>query len=79
MAEVDRSIYFNAFHILLVSLIGIIINNSNFDFIIYIINYIINIDTPGFWVLMMHIFIVYIVLISIKIEIGFRAAISFNL
>jgi hypothetical protein len=79
MAEVDKLICFNGFHILLVILISVVVINNKFDFIINVINYIINIDAPGFWFLMIHIILAYIILTSIKIQLGFRAAVNFNL
>lgn len=79
MPEVDKSISFNALHILLIILISNIIINNNYELIINAINYVINMETPGFWFLMLHIFIAYIMLTALKIELGFHAAIKFNL
>lgn len=79
MAEVDKLICFNAFHILLIIVISNIIINSNYDYILNAIYYVLNMETPGFWFLMLHIVIAYIMLTGLKFELGFRAAIKFNL
>jgi len=79
MPEVEKLISFNAFHVLLVALICNTIFANNWEYIINLIYYIFNLDTPGFWFLMMHILIVYIMLVSLKIELGFHAALKFNL
>lgn len=79
MTEVDKFICFNAFHILLIGVISNIIINNNFEYILNTINYLININTQEFWFLMIHITIAYIMLISLRIEIGIRASIKFNL
>ena len=71
MAEIDKLITLNAFHILLIIVISNIIINSNFDFILDAIYYVLNMETPGFWFLMLHILIAYIMLINLKIELGF--------
>lgn len=79
MPEVEKSISFNALHILLIVLISNIIINSKFDYILDAVNYILNMETPGFWFLMLHIVIAYIILTALKIELGFHAAIKLNL
>jgi len=81
MPEVDKQIIFNAFHILCVILTLNIFINSNFDYInpINIINYLINIDTPGFWFIILHLFATYLLLTHIQIELGIHAAIKLNL
>lgn len=78
MPEVDKQIIFNGFHLLIPVLI-ISLFSDNVNYIINIINYIINLDNPGFWFIIIHILITYILLISIKFEFGFRFAIKFNI
>ncbi len=81
MPEIDKSISFNALHILLIVLISNIIINTSWysEFIKYVIYHVSNMDPPGFWFLMIHITIAYIMLTSVKIELGFRASIKINL
>lgn len=79
MPEVDKSISFNALHILLIISISNIIINSNWELIINGLYYVFSIDRPGFWFLMLHIFIAYIFLTALKIELGFHASIKLNL
>jgi hypothetical protein len=79
--QVDNSISFNAFHILLIILISnIIINPSwNWESLLNAIYYVLEMETPGFWFLMMHVIIAYIMLTSLEFHINFRADIKFNL
>ena len=79
MPEIDKSISFNALHILLIVLISNIIINNSWESIINAIYYVLNMDIPGFWFLMMHILIAYILLISLQIKLGFHVSIKFNL
>jgi hypothetical protein len=79
MPEIEKSISFNAFHILLIVLISNIIINNNYESIKNVINYVLSMETPGFWFLMLHIVIAYIMLTALKIELGFHAAIKLNL
>lgn len=79
MPEVDKLICFNAVHVLFIILICHTIITNNWEYIINSIYYILNLETPGLWFLMMHILIAYIMLISLKIELGFHASIKFNL
>ena len=79
MPELDKLIIFNAFHMLLVALICNTIFANNWEYIINLIYYILNLDTPGFWFLIIHILLAYIMLVSLKIELGFHAALKFNL
>jgi len=76
MSEINKNIRFNAFQILVVFIIIYLMVNGKINYIINFINYIINIETPGFWFIMVHIFATYMILISLKIELGFRAAIN---
>lgn len=79
MPEVDKQIVFNAFHVCMVVFIVNLIFNNNWDYIINFINYLINIETPGFWFIILHILIAYLILAHLQIELGFHAAVKFNL
>ena len=79
MPEVDKEVIFNAFHVLLFGFLINFIMSGNISYIINIINYIINLDTPGFWFIIIHIITAYIMLICIKIELGFHFAIKMNI
>lgn len=79
MPEVDKLICFNAFHVLLIIMMCNSILTNNWEYIINSIYYLLNLETPGFWFLILHMTIAYIMLTSLKIELGFRAAIKFNL
>jgi len=79
MASMDKLISFNAFHIVLIAMICNTIITNNYEYITNTIYYILNLETPGFWFLMLHIFIVYIMLISLTFELSFHATIKFNL
>ncbi len=81
MSEVEKSINFNAFHILLIVVISNILMNHSWDweFLDSTINYVLDIQTPELWFLIIHIIIAYIILTSLQFEFEFRAAINFNL
>lgn len=79
MPVLDKSISFNALHILLIVLISNIIINNKWESIMETTYYVLNMETPGFWFLMLHIVIAYIMLTALKIELGFHAAIKVNL
>jgi len=79
MPEVDKLICFNAFHILLIVLISNSILTNNWEYIINSVYYIFNLEGPGLWFLMLHMTLAYIMLTSLKIELGFHAALKFNL
>jgi hypothetical protein len=81
MPGLDKRISFNAFHILLIIMISNIIMNRSYDFeyILNAIYYVLNMETLGFWFLMAHIFIAYIMLTSLEFDINFRADIKLNL
>jgi hypothetical protein len=79
MPEVDKLICFNAFHVLLILMICNSILTNNWEYIINSIYYILNLETPGFWFLVLHMTIAYLMLTSLKIELGFHAALKFNL
>jgi hypothetical protein len=77
MPEVDKLISFNAFHILLVLMISNIITTNNWEYITNSIYYIFSFDSPGIWFLLLHIFVAYVLLTCLKIELGFHASIKF--
>lgn len=79
MPEVDKQVTFNAFHICMVTLVINLIINSNYDYIINFVNYLISLEMPGFWFILLHILLVYLILSHLKFEMGFRAAIKFNI
>lgn len=79
MPEVDKQVSFNAFHICMVGLVINFVINGNYDYIINFINYLINVEAPGFWFIIVHMLLVYLMLTSLKFEIGFHAAIKLNL
>lgn len=79
MIKFDKFICFNAFHILLIIMISNIIINSNFEYILNSINYLININTREFWFLIFHVVIAYIILINLHIEIEIKSIIKCNL
>lgn len=81
MPRVDKQLSFNAFHILLIILISNILINPLW-YLEHIINgayYVLNMEPIGFWFLMLHIIIAYIVFTNLEIDIGFQANIKFNL
>jgi hypothetical protein len=81
MSEVEKSLNFNGFHILLIVIITNILMNNSLDreFLDSAINYLLDIQTPELWFLIIHIIIAYIILTSLQFEFEFRAAINFNL
>lgn len=79
MPEVDKQVTFNAFHIFMVVFMINLVINSNYDYIINFVNYLISVEAPGFWFIMLHILLVYLILSHLQFEFGFRAAIKFNL
>jgi hypothetical protein len=81
MPRVDKQLSFNAFHILLIILISniIIYPSWYFEHIVNDMYYVLNMEPLGFWFLMIHIIIAYIILTNLEIDIGFQANIKFNL
>ena len=79
MPEVDKQLTFNAFHICMVGLVINLLINNNYDYIINFVNYLINIETPGYWFIILHMVLVYLILSNVQFELGFHAAIKFNL
>lgn len=59
MAEVDKQVTFSAFHVCVVACILNLLINGNYDYIINFINYLISVEAPGFWFIMLHILLVY--------------------
>lgn len=81
MPRVDKQLSFNAFHILLIILISNIIIHPSW-YVEHIVNgmyYILNMEPLGFWFLMIHIIIAYIILTDLEIDIVFQANIKCNL
>jgi hypothetical protein len=78
MPELDKSISFNAFHILLILMISNIIFNPSWYYEFFM-NGILNMEPLGFWFLMIHIIIAYIMLTSLQIELGFHVSVKINL
>jgi len=79
MPEVDKQLTFNAFHIFTGAFVINLLLNGNYDYIINFINYLMNTEAPGFWFIILHILLVYLILSHLEFEFGFRAAIKFNL
>lgn len=79
MAELDKQVSFSAFHILLVVISINLFVYGDSNYIINLINYVINIETPGFWFIILHVVTLYLILSNLTFEFGFRAAIKFNL
>jgi hypothetical protein len=81
MSEVEKSINFNGFHILLIVIITNILTNNAWDweFLDSAINYVLDMQTLELWFLIIHIIIAYIILTSLQFEFEFRTAINFNL
>jgi hypothetical protein len=79
MPKVDKQVTFNAFHVCMVVFVLNLLVNGNYDYIINFVNYLINVEAPGFWFNILHILLVYLILSHLQFEFGFRAAIKFNL
>jgi len=79
MPEVDKQVTFNAFYVCMVAVVLNLFVNGHYDYIINFVNYLISVEAPGFWFIMLHILLVYLVLYHLQFELGFRAAIKFNL
>lgn len=79
MPELDKQVNFNAFHVCMVALAINLLYSGNYDYIINFINYLINIESPGFWFIILHILMVYLILTHLQFEIGFRGSIKLNL
>ena len=83
MTEVDKRVTFNGLHIcgiaLTINLFNNIFINGDYDYIINLFNYVINIDTPRFWFIMIHIILTCLILFYIKFEVIVYASMKFNL
>ena len=79
MPELDKEVTFSAFHVCVVAFILNLLINGNYDYIINFINYLINTETPGFWFIILHVLLFYLILTNLHFELGFRAAIKFNI
>lgn len=79
MPEVEKQIVFNAFHICLLVVVINLLMNGDRDYIINLINYLINMEAQGFWFIILHIIIVYVLLSNLRFELGFHASIKFNI
>jgi len=63
-------------------MLGLVLNliiTGDLNYIINFINYLINVEAPGFWFIIIHILLIYIMLNHLQFELGFRAAIKFNI
>jgi len=83
MPELDKVITFSGLHILLIVLISNIISDlfndkNSFEYITNLINYAFSLEKIQFWFFIINIVALYIFLVCLKIEFGFRASISFN-
>ena len=79
MPEVDKQLTFNALQMCILALLLNLIITGNWDYIINLINYLINMEAPGIWFIILHILTVYLILTHLQFELGFRAAIKFNI
>ena len=79
MAEVDKQLTFNALQMCMLGIVLNLIITGDLNYIINFINYLINVEGPGFWFIIIHIILIYILLNHLQFELGFRAAIKFNL
>jgi|LakMenE18May11ns_1017448.scaffolds.fasta_scaffold8076264_1 hypothetical protein len=79
MPEVDKQLTFNASQMCMLVLLLNLIITGDLNYIINFINYLINIESPGFWFIIIHILLIFIMLNQLQFELGFRAAIKFNI
>lgn len=78
MPEVDKQLTFNALDMCMLGIVLNLIITCDLNYIINFINYLINVEEPGFWFIIIHILLIYIMLIHLQFELSFRAAIKFN-
>lgn len=78
MPEVDKQLTFNALEMLMLGIVLNLIITWDLNYIINCINYLINVEEPGFWFIIIHMLLIYITLIHLKFELSFRASIKFN-
>jgi hypothetical protein len=79
MPEVDKQLTFNASQMCMLVLLLNLIITGDLNYIINFINYLINVEAPGFWFIIIHILLIFIMLNQLQFELGFRAAIKFNI
>ena len=79
MPEVDKQLTFNALQMCMLVLLLNLIITGDLNYIINFINYLINVEAPGFWFIIIHILLIFIMLNQLQFELGFRAAIKFNI
>jgi hypothetical protein len=79
MPEVDKQLTFNASQMCMLILLLNLIITGDLNYIINFINYLINVEAPGFWFIIIHILLIFIMLNQLQFELGFRAAIKFNI
>ena len=79
MSEVDKQLTFNALQMCMLVLLLNLIITCDLNYIINFINYLINVEAPGFWFIIIHILLIFIMLNQLQFELGFRAAIKFNI
>ena len=79
MPEVDKQLTFNALQMCMLVLLLNLIITCDLNYIINFINYLINVEAPGFWFIIIHILLIFIMLNQLQFELGFRAAIKFNI
>lgn len=78
MTEVNKNLKINGLNIVIIVFIIYTIATQNWNFIIDTIIYIKNLQSLDFWFLILHIKTAYLLLVSLKIELGFHASIKFN-
>jgi hypothetical protein len=76
MPEVDKQLTFNASQMCMLVLLLNLIITGDLNYIINFINYLINVEAPGFWFIIIHILLIFN---QLQFELGFRAAIKFNI
>lgn len=79
MPEVNKQLTFNASQMCMLILLLNLIITGDLNYIINFINYLINVEAPGFWFIIIHILLIFIMLNQLQFELGFRAAIKFNI
>ena len=79
MPEVDKQLTFNALQMCMLVLLLNLIITCDLNYIINFINYLINVEAPGFWFIIIHTLLIFIMLNQLQFELGFRAAIKFNI
>jgi len=78
MTEVNKNLKINGLNIVIIVFIIYTIVTQNWNIFISIINCFINLQSHEVWFLLIHMTIAYLLLVSLKIELGFHASIKFN-